>query len=183
MKREAGKQLGIAVIGAGRIGTLRARLAAKHPVGRLHGDRRPRSAARARRSPSRPAPISTPATTSRRSSGPEVNAVFVSTPGEPALRAGAPGAGARQAGAVREADRALAEGRRRHPRDPEGDRRQAAHRLQPPLQGMLSARQGADDPRPPRQGGRRARPRLQLARADLRDPEARSRTRRRCSTS
>jgi hypothetical protein len=31
MKREAGKTLGIAVIGAGRIGTLRARLAAKHP--------------------------------------------------------------------------------------------------------------------------------------------------------
>src|SRR5687767_1320067 len=31
MKREGRKELGIAVIGAGRIGTLRARLAAKHP--------------------------------------------------------------------------------------------------------------------------------------------------------
>ncbi|HKU71698.1 MAG TPA: Gfo/Idh/MocA family oxidoreductase, partial [Burkholderiales bacterium] len=31
MKKES-KQLGVAVIGAGRIGTLRARLAAKHPA-------------------------------------------------------------------------------------------------------------------------------------------------------
>ena len=55
MKRSG---LGIAVVGAGRIGTLRARLAAKHPAVRYLAisDRDPSAR---RRSPSRPAPTST----------------------------------------------------------------------------------------------------------------------------
>ena len=59
------KQLGIAVVGSGRIGTLRARLAAKHPaVGFLAiSDLDPARA----RSPSRPAPIFTPAATTKSS--------------------------------------------------------------------------------------------------------------------
>ena len=56
--------IGIAVIGAGRIGTLRARLAAKHPP--FAFSRFPIATPRARaRWRSRPAPTSIPATTTR----------------------------------------------------------------------------------------------------------------------
>ena len=58
--------LGIAVVGAGRIGTLRARIAAKHPAVQFLAisDRDPT------RSPSRPAPTSTPATMRKSSAMP-----------------------------------------------------------------------------------------------------------------
>ena len=72
--------LGIAVIGAGRIGTLRARLAAKHPaVGFLAiSDLDPARAQGARRAGGRRTSI--PADNYEIIARPEVNAVFVSTP-------------------------------------------------------------------------------------------------------
>ena len=72
--------LGIAVIGAGRIGTLRARLAAKHPAVRYRRDLRRRSGTR--QGAGRAAGARRPfrRATTRSSRGPEVNAVFVSTP-------------------------------------------------------------------------------------------------------
>jgi threonine dehydrogenase-like Zn-dependent dehydrogenase len=51
------KDLGIAVVGSGRIGTLRARLAARHPAVRF--------LAVADKDPARPGPTCTPATTTR----------------------------------------------------------------------------------------------------------------------
>ena len=58
--------IGIAVVGAGRIGTLRARLAAKHPS--VGSSRSPTATRRARRRwPSRLAPTFTPAATKRSS--------------------------------------------------------------------------------------------------------------------
>ena len=135
--------IGIAVVGAGRIGTLRARLAAKHPSVRFLAisDRDP---ARARRWPSRPAPISTPAATTKSFRHPEVTAVFVSTPeGEhaapvlQALELGKPVLVEKPlALSLADADDILDDAAR--------DQRQSARRLQPALQGMLSARQGAD---------------------------------------
>ena len=74
------KELGIAVVGSGRIGTLRARLAAKHPSVRLPRDLGPGSGTGALRWPSRPAPIFIPRSNDEVISRPEVTAVFVSTP-------------------------------------------------------------------------------------------------------
>jgi len=74
-----GKELGVAVIGAGRIGTLRARLAAKHPCVRF--------IAVSDRDPQRAKALADQAGADFHSSDnfavierPEVNAVFVSTP-------------------------------------------------------------------------------------------------------
>ena len=73
------KDLGLAVIGAGRIGTLRARLAAGHPAVRFIAvsDQDPAQGAQARREGRRPGPFRR----QRRESiaRPEVNAVIVST--------------------------------------------------------------------------------------------------------
>ena len=108
--------IGIAVVGAGRIGTLRARLAAKHPAVRLSRDLRPRPGARHARSPSRPAPIVHTGSNDEVIDDPDVTAVIVSTPEQEHTRADPAGAGARQAGAGREADRVLARGRRQDSR-------------------------------------------------------------------
>ncbi|HEX6006485.1 MAG TPA: Gfo/Idh/MocA family oxidoreductase, partial [Burkholderiales bacterium] len=73
------KQLGIAVVGAGRIGTLRARLSAKHPaVGYIAiSDRDPaRARALAEQTGAQFHSADNLAVIER----PEVNAVFVSTP-------------------------------------------------------------------------------------------------------
>ncbi len=111
MKREKlQKELGIAVIGAGRIGTLRARLAAKHPsVGFM---------AIADLDPQRAKALAEvtgadfhTGNNNEAIERPEVNCCLRVHAREPALRPGAPGARARQAGAVREADRAVAKGR------------------------------------------------------------------------
>ena len=132
--------IGIAVIGAGRIGTLRARLAAKHPAVRFLAisDRDP-ARARAGRADRRRRPFRRQRRDHQR---PEVTAVIVSTPER--ARSRPHGARARQAGAGGEADRPVAARRRHDPRDAARDQGRSAHRLQPPLQGMLPARQGAD---------------------------------------
>ena len=59
------KEIGLAIVGSGRIGTLRAKLAAGHPAVRFIAvsDADPAKATQARGQPS--APRSTPATTRR----------------------------------------------------------------------------------------------------------------------
>lgn len=73
------KELGVAVIGAGRIGTLRARLAAKHPSVRYLriADRDP---ARARSLAEQCGPLACTGTNDEAIHDPHVNAVVVSTP-------------------------------------------------------------------------------------------------------
>ncbi len=73
------RELGIAVVGSGRIGSLRARLAAEHPaVGFVAvSDRDP--CLRRRPSPARLPPSTIRPAISRSISRPEVNAVIVST--------------------------------------------------------------------------------------------------------
>ena len=107
--------IGVAVIGAGRIGTLRARLAAKHPSVRFLAisDRDPARAQGARRAGRRRLPLRQQRRGDRPSGshrGDRLDARAEHT--APVLQ----GARARQAGAGREADRALARGRRRDPR-------------------------------------------------------------------
>ena len=164
--------IGIAVVGPGRIGTLRARLAAKHPAVRFLAisDATPRAPALAEQAG---ADFHT-GSNDEMIDHPDVTAVIVSTPEqehtEPILHGAASAASRcwceKPIGfSLDDADRILETLR--------ADQGRAAHRLQPPLQGMLPARQGADAPRPARQRRRRHRPRLQFARPDLRDPQAR----------
>ena len=165
--------IGIAVVGAGRIGTLRARLAAKHPSVRFLAisDRDPARARKLaeagwRRPPHRQQRRGD--RPSRRDRRHRLDA------GAGAHAADPHGARARQAGAGREADRVLAHRRRHDPRHLARDQGQSPRRLQPPLQGLLPARQGADAARPPRQGRRRHGARLQFPRPGVRHPQARS---------
>ena len=164
--------IGIGVIGAGRIGTLRARLAAKHPAVSF--------LAISDRDPARARALADEAGADRHGGSneeviddPDVTAVIVSTPEQehtaPILRAlklGKPVLVEKPIGfSLADADRIL--------ETLAGDQGQPAGRLQPPLQGVLFASQGADAARPPRQGHRRHRARLQFARAGVRDPQAR----------
>ena len=165
--------IGIAVIGAGRIGTLRARLAAKHPAVRFLAisDRDP---ARARALAEQAGADIHSGNNDEMISHPDVTAVIVSTPEQEHTASHPHGPAARQAGPGGEADRLFAARRRQDSRYLARDQGRSAGRLQPPLQGLLPARQGADAARPPRPGGRRHGARLQLACAGLRHPQARS---------
>ena len=153
------KELGIAVVGSGRIGTLRARLAAKHPAVRFLAvsDKDP---AQAKKLAELAGADFYSADNDEVIAHPQVNAVFVSTPeGEHA----APVCKALELGKPVLVEKPLALSLN----DAEAIFKtlqatvgHAARRLQPALQGMLSARQGADAARPARQGERRAGARL-----------------------
>ena len=153
------KDLGIAVVGSGRIGTLRARLAAKHPAVRFLAvsDRDP---AQAKKLAELAGADFHSADNDAVIAHPDVNAVFVSTPeGEHA----APVCRALELGKAVLVEKPLAlslNDAEAILQNSQNDRRHLAGGLQPPLQRMLSARQGADDSRSARQGERRFGARL-----------------------
>ena len=148
------KELGIAVIGSGRIGTLRARLAAKHPAVRFVAvsDKDP---ANAKKLADLAGAHFHSADNDEIIAHPDVTAVFVSTPeGEHAAAV----CKALELGKAVLVEKPLALSLN----DAEAiintlkaHRRHLARRLQPPLQGMLPARQGADAARPARPDQRR----------------------------
>ena len=96
--------IGIAVVGAGRIGTLRARLAAKHPAVQFLAvsDLDP---ARARALAQAAGADFHSGSNDEAIDHPDVTAVIVSTPEQQHTKPILTRAGARQAGAGREADR------------------------------------------------------------------------------
>jgi predicted dehydrogenase len=153
--------LGIAVIGSGRIGTLRARLAAKHPSVRF--------LAVSDKDPARAKALAEVSGANLHSADndaiiahPDVTAVIVSTPEQQhtapilkALELGKPVLVEKPIGFSLPMPTRFS--------DAPPHQRQSPRRLQPPLQGVLPARQGADAPRPARQGRGRHRAGLQFA--------------------
>ena len=169
----AAKEIGLAIVGSGRIGTLRAKLAAGHPAVRFIAvsDADP---AKARQLAETVGAKVHSGDNEAIIARPEVNAVIVSTsegehvaPILAAIERGLPVLVEKPlALTLGDADRAGAGDREA--------RRQRPRRLQPALQGALPDRQGADPPGPHRDHYRRRRAALQFALAGVCDPQARS---------
>ena len=172
------KDLGLAIVGSGRIGTLRARLAAGHPAVRFIAvsDADP---AKARDLAQKTGAQFHSGDNAEIISRPEVNAVIVSTsegehlaPMLKAIELGKPVLVEKPiALTLADADRVI--------HAVEKARRQRARGLQPALQGALPHRQGADRAGPRRHDRRRRGARLQLALAGHGDARRATGTRRR----
>ena len=171
----AAKDIGLAIVGSGRIGTLRAKLAAGHPAVRFIAvsDRRSRQGA-----------ASLPRPSARKVHSGDNDADDRAARGQcrhrlhQRRRARRRRSSPRSSAACRCWSRSRSRSRSAmrtsvRARDRE-TRRQCPRRLQPPLQGALPDRQGADPPGPYRDAHRRRRAGLQFALAGLRDPQAQS---------
>ena len=170
----AAKEIGLAIIGSGRIGTLRAKLAAGHPAVRFIAvsDADPAKARKLAESVGATVPFRRQRRRDRAARGQCRHRL------DQRRRARRRRSSPRSSAACRCWSRSRSRSRSAMPTRCCGRSRNARANvrvgLQPPLQGALPDRQGADPPGPHRHHHRRRRAALQFALAGVCDPQARS---------